>query len=253
MSVFSGKFNKKIKPPATSRPPINLVNLTDYKNAQQQKQQAIGEIVLPCDPAGQSIEPANAHKQEADNWCWAATSQVVLERFDVRDDQCQLVNKALRKDNCCGSNQYLADGSLETPAECDVRGWPHEILNNYGIRPNGVSGYLDWEALTKEICITGAFLPVVKWGRSKGEGLHTIVVKGYRVESPAAPPSDATPSTTQMHPPAENAPRFIQVFDPSFERFYDVLYEAYVGDAPNDPDGPYGYSHEFAYVGISPG
>lgn len=131
----------------------------------------------------------------ANNWCWAAAGQMIMELLGEKADracQCRQAEQVLGVTGCC-----VTPGSClpadDLPARCDAPRWPAfvERPERYGFGyattcdalpgrqhdPACTSRPLGWRALTVEIC---AGRPVVAALRAPGSATgHTVVVKGF--------------------------------------------------------------------------
>ena len=192
-------------------------------------------------------------QQETGYWCWAASTQMVIEYLTKPTppfaDQCHLVNFILKDElaaaqttqpagvvlDCCKAvdkNTNLGDPSvLPSRAVCVKQMWPQRVLTAYGFTygeiiydPPGASPRgPTWEELTTEICEDRPFIFVVGW---VGGGRHTSVIGGYR----------QTADTRQ----------FVEVYDHSNDDFVVMTYDAFLG-VPRD------FVHDRDYVYIRPG
>jgi len=131
----------------------------------------------------------------ANNWCWAATSQMIMELLGEPTNkacQCRQAEQVLGVKGCCltPSSCLPAD---ELPARCDRPRWPAFVEKperynfSYATTCDALPGRqndeacgsrpLGWTALTAEIC---AGRPVIASVRSRGSANgHTIIVKGF--------------------------------------------------------------------------
>lgn len=133
--------------------------------------------------------------QAGSNWCWAATSQMVMELLGVEQPeacQCRQAEQVLGVAGCCATPSACVPAG-EVPARCDDARWPAfvERPDRYSFdyrttcdalpqrqddegcdaRPLG------WQELAAEIC---AGRPVLASFRSPGSTRgHLIVVKGF--------------------------------------------------------------------------
>src|SRR5262249_45338267 len=77
-----------------------------------------------CSPPTAASLPIMVSAQELENWCWAASGQMVMKTMGEDVSQCSQANDRFHLANCCPS-QSAADG-------CDQGGWPefekHHIL-----------------------------------------------------------------------------------------------------------------------------
>lgn len=131
----------------------------------------------------------------ADNWCWAATGQMIMEMLGeepARACQCRQAEQVLGVSGCCADPSSCAPADT-VPTRCDQPRWPAFVE-----KPDRYSfGYattcdalpdrqdddacdskpLGWRQLTGELC---AGRPVIASLRPRGSARgHTIVVKGF--------------------------------------------------------------------------
>jgi hypothetical protein len=131
----------------------------------------------------------------AHNWCWAASSQMIMELLGEeprRSCQCRQAEQVLGVTGCCATA-----GSCVVPEDlplgCDRPRWPAFVERPdaypfaYATTCDGFPGRqddescdtrpLEWTALTAEICsgrpVIAALRPA---GSTRG---HTVVVKGF--------------------------------------------------------------------------
>jgi len=130
----------------------------------------------------------------ANNWCWAAVGQMLMERLGEHEEkacQCQQAEQVLGVTGCCvASGSCVPAESL--PARCDRRRWPAFVERSdlyrfeyattcdpLPLRHNDEGceeRALPWRQLTVEIC---AGRPVIAALRARGSAWgHTVLVKG---------------------------------------------------------------------------
>jgi hypothetical protein len=131
----------------------------------------------------------------ANNWCWAASGQMIMELLGEEPKkacQCRQAERVLGVTGCC-----VTPGSClpaeELPARCDRPRWPAFVERpsrygfSYATTCDSLPGRQDdegcdekplgWRDLTAEIC---AGRPVVASLRYRGSATgHTVVVKGF--------------------------------------------------------------------------
>jgi hypothetical protein len=132
---------------------------------------------------------------KANNWCWAASSQMIMESLGERPRnacQCRQAEQVLGVTGCCLTPSSCTPVD-DLPARCDRPRWPAfvEKPERYGFdyittcdalpgRQNDEgcdAKPLGWAALTAELC---AGRPVIASLRSRGSSRgHMIVVKGF--------------------------------------------------------------------------
>ena len=117
--------------------------------------------------------------QEFSNWCWAGTSQAVLDFYSQYPEQCEIANFAWNTTKCCtdstnfydrvkGCNKanflYGTDGSIDA------------ILYNWGVNSVGTDDPMTWTESVSEL--DNAYPFIMRWGWSTGGG-HFLVGYGY--------------------------------------------------------------------------
>jgi hypothetical protein len=130
--------------------------------------------------------PVTLHPQETQNWCWAASGQMVMDYLGHNVSQCTEANNRFGRKDCC--NIDLCPVPTEPPQydllhnciNCVCGGWPE--FNKYGFSFKKTSNApLTWKQLREQLCQK-------KYCRSKpfafswhwpGGGGHMMVVKGY--------------------------------------------------------------------------
>lgn len=109
--------------------------------------------------------------QETDQWCWAASGQMIMSflNHDVR--QCLQANNEFGRSDCCLD---------PPPAECIQGGWPE--FAKYDFTDDRTSdSYLTWDQLREQIACRKT--PVAfSWHWIDGGG-HMKVIYGYAVEN----------------------------------------------------------------------
>jgi peptidase C39-like protein len=131
----------------------------------------------------------------ANNWCWAASSQMIMELLGEATPQacqCRQAEQVLGVDGCCVTPSSCLPAE-ELPARCDRPRWPAfvekpelyafsyattcDALPNRQNDEACASKPLAWPALTAEVC---AGRPVIASLRPRGSARgHTVVVKGF--------------------------------------------------------------------------
>jgi hypothetical protein len=144
------------------------------------------ELVL-CSPPAESILKVSLHPQHAENWCWAASLQMILEYLGQPSnnvEQCVQANVKFSRNDCCPPNNQ------SIPLECDRTAWP--AFENYS-NQNGVkfqykvtsNAPLDKDVLEKQLAPRSAdhvcsFTPFAFTWKYVGTGGHMMVATGYR-------------------------------------------------------------------------
>ena len=128
-----------------------------------------------CRPGLSSQVPVALRAQEAQNWCWAASGQMVMETLHHGTNQCSQVNARLGVSDCAcnGCN----GGSVS--AECDATGWPQ--FDRYGFTARHTTNEaLTWDQLRSQVsngpsCKNRPFAFTWRW---EGGGWYRRVSKG---------------------------------------------------------------------------
>ena len=139
----------------------------------------IGIVGCTGKPAVIGSLPVTLHPQETQNWCWAASGQMVMDYLGHNVSQCTEANNRFGRNDCC--NIDLCPPPTEaTPHGCVVGGWPE--FDKYGFTFKTTSGApLTWDQLREQIsnesyCKKKPF--AFSWGWLGGGG-HMMVAKGY--------------------------------------------------------------------------
>lgn len=150
--------------------------------------------------------PVSLYAQETNQWCWAASGQMIMNYLGYPVRQCEQANHASGRTDCCNS---------PTPASCVFSGWPD--LNRYGFNSTTTSygTALSWDSLRYEIANNRR--PVAfSWAWTGGGG-HMMVAIGARTVG--------TSNFVTMNDP----------WSPGWGGQSDLLYSAFVSGS--------GYSH----------
>lgn len=131
--------------------------------------------------------------QEGSQWCWAATSQGILDYFGNSPTQCQIANWAFSRSDCC---------TTPLPAGCNVPnflyatgGSVQSILQHFGpISSVGQADVLSVATVMSEMNAGRPFVMGWKWTSGGG---HILTAKGFAG-------SDAT-GTMYVHNPGGRA------------------------------------------------
>ena len=108
-------------------------------------------------------------RQLANNWCWAASGEMVLSHYNQAVRQCKQVSDRLGNDRCC---------DLVINQECDQTGWPD--FQRYNLRFQKTSKQaLTWDQIKTEIACKRN--PIAfSWAWAGGGTGHMMVIKGFR-------------------------------------------------------------------------
>jgi hypothetical protein len=121
--------------------------------------------------------PVNLSPQELDNWCWAASGQMVMVYLGQAVTQCAEANEYF------GHNPPDCCPSTTAGTGCDTGGWPTFSKHNIAFleTPEGVALTLDQLKLQ----IGCRHMPVAFSWKWDGGGGHMMVAVGYNTLSVA--------------------------------------------------------------------
>ncbi len=111
--------------------------------------------------------------QETNNWCWAATTQMLAASQGVSVTQCSLANQRFSRNDCC--NPASDAGSCPKNALCNKPGWV--MLTECGLTFNETTTAMSWADLRKQIYCTKK--PMGYAYGTPGVVGHVVVIKGY--------------------------------------------------------------------------
>lgn len=133
--------------------------------------------LLPASAGILNITPITQQQQQ---WCWAASSQMILSYYGTSTAQCTMANYCFGQYSCC-NNIVWPDG---TGYYCNQPNWIFdrgsdmaEVLSHYGgISGTGYYSALGWSTLVSEIDGGHPFVIGFSW---TGGGGHALVGRGY--------------------------------------------------------------------------
>ena len=159
--------------------------------------------------------------QEASNWCWAASGEMIMTFFEHPVSQCVQADSELGRRDCCPPPGV---------SDCDSTGWPQ--FERFGFTSQQTEFQaLSWDAVKAEI---DAGRPVAFSWVWLGGGGHMMVLKGYQTVAEAS---------------------FVFVNDPRTAELW-ITYQEYAAN-PDYPPGvyqPHAHWNDYyaiAYVGGS--
>ncbi|MBC9795819.1 papain-like cysteine protease family protein [Sinomicrobium weinanense] len=113
--------------------------------------------------------------QETNNWCWAATTQMIAQNEGVFVTQCELANHRFGKTNCC--NFENEGESCPKTNDCNSPGWLE--LDYAGLKFSESDTAISWKKLKKCIYCSKDVLGYA-YGTPGVVG-HVVVIRGYIV------------------------------------------------------------------------
>jgi len=126
-----------------------------------------------CDPEITGSVPNTLRPQETNNWCWAATTQMLAQHFGISISQCDLANHRFGKTNCC---DFQNPGSpCPKTNDCNSPGWLE--LDFAGLTFKESASALSWTDLRKQIYCSKK--PMGYAYGTPGIVGHVVVIKGY--------------------------------------------------------------------------
>lgn len=117
--------------------------------------------------------------QEYSNWCWAGTSQAVLDFYGQYPEQCEIANVAWNTSKCCTGSTNFYDrvkGCNKANFLYGSNGSIDVILSNWGVDSVGTDDPMTWTESVSELDNDYPF--IMRWGWSSGGG-HFLVGYGY--------------------------------------------------------------------------
>ena len=126
-----------------------------------------------CTPELVGSVPNTLRPQETQNWCWAATTQMLASQQGISVNQCDLANHRFGKTNCC--NPQSSGMSCPKTNDCNSPGWPE--LDYVGLKFSETTTALSWKDLTKQIYCSKKVMGYA-YGTPGIVG-HVLVIKGY--------------------------------------------------------------------------
>lgn len=117
--------------------------------------------------------------QEFSNWCWAGTSEAVLNYYGETPSQCEIANFAWNTTKCCIASTNFYDrlkGCNKANFLYGGNGSIDAILANWGVDSVGTDVPMNWTDSISELDNDNPFF--MRWGWSSGGG-HFLVGYGY--------------------------------------------------------------------------
>jgi hypothetical protein len=135
-------------------------------------------LALPALSSADEVLYAPESIQEHSQWCWAGSSQAVLQHFGTYVEQCEIANWAWGRTDCCGNTDFDWDNT-----DCNywnymygTSGSLQGILSNWGVGSDARAYALDQAVAVSEIDAGRPF--VMRFGWTSGGG-HFLAGYGY--------------------------------------------------------------------------
>jgi Papain-like cysteine protease AvrRpt2 len=118
------------------------------------------------------ILPITTQWQETDEWCWAASGQMLMnligaDHLPPNVPQCYEANQEFSRSDCC---------TCPTPSACANPGWPQFSAWGFTSDQTALGAALSWTDVTGQINSGMPFMFSWAWN---GGGGHAMVAKGY--------------------------------------------------------------------------
>lgn len=127
-------------------------------------------VMAAANPCFGTVLGVNLHNQEQDQWCWDASSQMLLEFFGTSVSQTEIANWAV-------GGQNVPNWLWDPPASYGYKGCD-EVLDHFGsVGTARVEDALSLSSYTSEIDAGHPFM--IQWNWTSGGG-HAVV--GYGTE-----------------------------------------------------------------------
>jgi hypothetical protein len=125
-----------------------------------------------CTPEISGNVPNVLRSQQTNMWCWAATTQMLAQHFNISVTQCDLANHRFGKTNCC--NNQNAGSSCPKTNDCAN---PGDLELDYaGLKFDQSTTALSYDDLKRQIFCSKKPMGYAYGGIGVG---HVLVIKGY--------------------------------------------------------------------------
>ena len=125
-----------------------------------------------CKPEIIGNVPNVLRPQETNNWCWAATTQMLAQHVGIIVNQCDLANHRFGKSNCCTPQN--SGSPCPKTSDCNSPGWPE--LDYAGLKFDETNTALSFKALKEQSFCSKKPMGYAYGGTGIG---HVLVIKGY--------------------------------------------------------------------------
>jgi hypothetical protein len=126
-----------------------------------------------CNPEIIGNVPNTLQPQQTNNWCWAATTQMLAQNAGISVNQCDLANHRFSKSNCC--DPQVEGRSCPKTNDCNSPGSLE--LDFVGLKFTQTTTPRTWEEMRSQIYC--AKKPMGYSYGTPGVTGHVLVVKGY--------------------------------------------------------------------------
>ena len=112
--------------------------------------------------------------QQTNNWCWAATTQMITESLGHGRQQCDLANQRFTRTDCC--NDEPTDPTCRKTNNCNSPGWTMFAESNFDATDSNTP--LSWDNIKSQIYCAKKPMSYAYGPKSGGVG-HVVVINGY--------------------------------------------------------------------------
>lgn len=116
--------------------------------------------------------PVKGVRQQQTYWCWAACAEMILNKFSIEKNQCEIVSRTLGIDECC------EDGST---ADCNQPlkiSRVTELYEAYGINVTYRDGDLSMDEIVEHVSANHVLKVGLVWWDPPFSG-HAVIINGY--------------------------------------------------------------------------
>ena len=126
-----------------------------------------------CNPEIAGNVPNTLRAQQTNNWCWAATTQMLAQHVGISVTQCDLANHRFGRSDCC--NNKNAGSDCPKIDACNQPGWLE--LDFAGVKFEEQEAARTWAEIRSQIYC--AKKPMGYAYGTPGVVGHVVVIKGY--------------------------------------------------------------------------
>jgi len=124
-----------------------------------------------CNPEIAGTVPNTLRPQQTNNWCWAATTQMLAQHLGIYVTQCDLANHRFGRSDCCNDKNPGSDcpktDSCNKPGELDYA----------GVKFDEQTSARTWDQVRSQIYCSKK--PMGYAYGTEGVVGHVVVIKGY--------------------------------------------------------------------------
>ena len=128
----------------------------------------------------QKILSVTRYSQETNNWCWAASAQMVMYYVNSNYNipQCYQASRRFFPNN--NLNYCCSDPQKNSTSYCNKGGWGDSSFNYWGFTYNTTESYISWDGLVGQINNNKPIWYAWVWAPFDwSNGGHALVAKGY--------------------------------------------------------------------------